>query len=219
MNNNINILQRQAKDLVIDGDVGFEIKSDRRYKASLDYSLESIKLEEIHRKVFRNNKFKFNNKGKWYSTDIVSVEFDYRSEDMNTDQLREKLYKDGFYVEGNHYVRCKRSGGSARVGKCLFIREEMFSHIVKWSYMGLKFKEDEELDLASLEAYIALTTSSIIDTIDIKPENILMIDDYVSEFEDTVMATRISEENILITKKEKVKIKNRLWDGQSLLYE
>lgn len=219
MNNNINILQIEAKDLIVDGDVGFEIKSEKRYKATLDYSLESIKLEEVHRKVFRNNKFKFksNDKKKWLSNDVVSVVFTYKTDDMDTSQLREKLYNDGFNIEGNHYVRFKRSGGSARVGKCLFIREEMFKPMMKWSYMGLKYKEDQELDLASLEAYIALTTSSIIDTIDIKPENILLIDDYKSEFEDLVMTTRISDDNKLVTSEEKVKVSNSIWDGQSLL--
>lgn len=219
MNNNINILQIEAKDLIVDGDVGFEIKSEKRYKAALDYSLESIKLEEVHRKVFRNNKFKFksSDKKKWLSNDVVSVVFTYKTDDMDTSQLREKLYNDGFNIEGNHYVRFKRSGGSARVGKCLFIREEMFKPMMKWSYMGLKYKENQELDLASLEAYIALTTSSIIDTIDIKPENILLIDDYTSEFEDLVMTTKISDDNSLVTSEEKVKVNNSIWDGQSLL--
>lgn len=217
MNEGINILQLQAKDLVIDGDVGFEIKSDKRYKATLDYSLESDKLEEVHRKVFRNNKFKFKNGNKWFSNDIVSVQFDYRTDELSTDQLREKLYRDGFNIEGNHYVRFKRSGGSARVGKCLFIREELDKAMMKWSMMGLKYKEDEELDLASLEAYISLTTSSIIDTIEIKPENILLIDDYKSKFKDTVMATRIADDDTLVTNKEEVEISNSIWDGQSLM--
>ena len=217
MGSNINILQLQAKDLVIDGDVGFEIKSDRRYKATLDYSLESIKLEEVHKKVYRNNKFKFKKNNKWYSNDVVSVEFTYRTDELSTDQLREKLYNDGFNIEGNHYVRFKRSGGSARVGKCLFIREEMFKPMMKWSYMGLKYKEDQELDLASLEAYIALTTSSIIDTVDIEPHQILLIDDYESVFEDKVMATRISDDNTLETNEEVVEVKNSIWDGQSLM--
>lgn len=217
MANGINILQLQAKDLVLNGDVGFEIKSDKRYKATLDESLENIKLEETHRKVYRNNKFKFKKNNKWYSNDVVSVEFTYRTDELSTDQLREKLYNDGFNIEGNHYVRFKRSGGSARVGKCLFIREEMFKPMMKWSYMGLKYNEYQELDLASIEAYIALTTSSIIDTLEIEAHQILIIDDYDSTFEDRVMATRISDDNTLETNEEVVKITNCIWDGQSLM--
>lgn len=217
MANSINILQLEAKDLVIDGDIGFEIKSDRRYKATLDYSLESIKLEMVHKKVYRNNRFTFKKGNKWYSNDVISVQFTYRTEDLSTDQLREKLYNEGFNVEGNHYVRFKRSGGSARVGKCLFIREEMFKDIMKWSYMGLRYKVDDPLDLASIEAYIALTTSSIIDTIEIEPRQILLIDDYDSEFEDKVMVTRIAEDNTLTTNEEVVEVNNSIWDGQSLM--
>lgn len=64
----------------------------------------------------------------------------------------------------------------------------------KWEMCGIKLKEGDKVDLAALEAYIALTLSSIIDTIEIKPENILILDDYESTFTDTVIATEMKEE-------------------------
>ena len=39
--------------------------------------------------------------------------------------LRTELYKNGFVCNGVEYCRMKRSTGSARVGKCLFIRKEL----------------------------------------------------------------------------------------------
>ena len=39
--------------------------------------------------------------------------------------IREYLYINGFTIDGIHYVRWNRSGGSSRVGKCLFINEKL----------------------------------------------------------------------------------------------
>lgn len=129
--------------------------------------------------------------------------------------LRNELYEKGFYCDGIKYVRFKRSSGSSRVGKCLFIDEKMYLRMHKWEMCGLKIRQGQETDLASLEAYIALTLSSIIDTIEIKPENILIIDDYQSIFEEDVIETKLNG-NTLESKPNTVTIKNSIWDGQSL---
>ena len=134
--------------------------------------------------------------------------------------LRYELYKNGFWCNGIHYVRFKRSSGSSRVGKCLFIDEKLYKRMHKWEMCGIKLKEGDKVDLAALEAYIALTLSSIIDTIEIKPENILIVDDYESTFTDTVIATEMKEENgkySLQTGEKQVKISNSIWDGLSLI--
>jgi hypothetical protein len=127
------------------------------------------------------------------------------------------------------YVRFKRSSGSSRVGKCLFVDKKLYDDMIIWSMMGLVFEDADEIDLAAIEAYIALTTSSIIDTIQIKPENILLIDDFESSFEDLVMVTEIKQEefvdengevkqrDILYTVPKSITITNNIWDGQSLL--
>lgn len=142
----------------------------------------------------------------------------YQHKDMTTKEIREELYQNGFKLDGKQYVRFKRSSGSSRVGKCLFIRKDLYKKMMDWSYMGLKYGKNDKMDLASMEAYISLTTSSIIDTIDINPKSILVIDDYKSEFEDVVMATEWCEnEQRLITSKKKTTISNSIWDGQSLL--
>ena len=135
---------------------------------------------------------------------------------MGRDTLREWVYENGFNADGVHYVRYKRSAGSSRVGKCLFINERLYSRIHTWEKCGLTVRNDQKIDLAAWEAYIALTTSSIIGTLSIKPENILVIDDYDSVFTDTVMATR-SVNGKLETKPETIEIENSIWDGQSLI--
>lgn len=130
--------------------------------------------------------------------------------------IRTELYKNGFTCDGIKYVRWKRSSGSARVGKCLFIDEKLYPRFHKWELCGLTVKNGEYVDLAALESYISLTSSSIIDTLPIKPENILIVADYESVFEDRVV--NITEEDgQLQSKQEKTTIQNSIWDGQSLI--
>ena len=131
-------------------------------------------------------------------------------------QLREFLYRDGFDCEGIHYVRWKRSSGSARVGKCLFIDSRLYDRMHKWESCGIGLKLGDPVDLAAYESYISLTSSSIINTIEIRPENILVIDDYESVFYDDAIVTR-DVDGELATSAESTRISNSIWDGQSLI--
>ena len=130
--------------------------------------------------------------------------------------IREEIYENGFLCDGIKYVRFKRSAGSSRVGKCLFIDEKLYKKMHKWEMCGIKVKKGQNIDLAALEPYIALTLSSIIDTIQIHPENILVVQDYKSVFRDRVVATRFVDGR-LVSKIEDVEISNSIWDGQSLM--
>lgn len=130
--------------------------------------------------------------------------------------IREDLYENGFFCDGIQFVRYKRSAGSSRLGTCLFIDKRLYAPMIKWSMCGLKIAEKQEIDLAALEAYISLTLSSIVGTVEIKPENILLIDDYKSKFMDHVIATKF-ENGHLISNPEDVEIINNIWDGQSLM--
>lgn len=136
---------------------------------------------------------------------------------LSVADIRNELYKNGFYCDGVHYVRMKRSAGSSRVGKCLFIDERLYPRLHKWEMCGLRVSNGDDIDLAALEAAIALTTSSIIDTVEIDPESILIIDDYKSVFRDDVIATYVTEDGHLHSKPDNVEISNSIWDGQSLL--
>lgn len=145
----------------------------------------------------------------------------YRAKDNiktcnNVADIRSDIYENGFMCEGIKYVRFKRSSGSSRVGKCLFINERLYDVMHEWEMCGIQVDEGQDIDLAALEPYIALTLSSIIDTIEIKPENILVVDDYKSVFHERAIATRLIDGR-LVSKPEDVEISNSIWDGQSLM--
>lgn len=181
--------------------------------------------------------FKYTVKGQWkkrtFDTDengkrikgtSHEVEAVVTAKGGKSKELRQNLYDNGFTIDGIHYVRWTRPGSSARTGKCLFINEELLNSMRKYSDCGVKLSgfgknhnKPAEIDLASFEAYSSLLLSSIVGTIEIKPENILVIDDYESEFTDTVFITSKNKDNKLVTEKKKTKIKNSIWDGQSLI--
>lgn len=131
-------------------------------------------------------------------------------------ELRKDLYKHGFMCDGVHYQRMKRSSGSSRVGKCLFIDDSFFKAIFSFSSKGLEITEGQEIDLAGFESYISLPSSSIIGTLPISAENILIIDDFDSVFHEDVIKT-YNENGSLFTKEENCEIRNSIWDGQSLM--
>lgn len=131
-------------------------------------------------------------------------------------ELRQEMYENGFYCDGKKYVRFKRSSGSSRVGKCLFIEEPMHRRMRIWEKCGIKLRTNALVDLAGWEAYIALTLSSLIGTLELRPENILLIDDYESTFEDEMMAIGF-EDGWLTAEAKTTEISNCIWDGQSLL--
>lgn len=272
-----------------------------RFINSLDYSLDLIKMRQVHKSLFpvanveqletifsfdeKGNEYdEIHSRGKEYSCQVINVtfkysnkefnrvrgnyyiRFGYRIDDLEFDDciawddgeivgvqtgekvnnpvdidklpfilkdgmyrakdnirtynnvadIRSDIYENGFVCEGIKYVRFKRSSGSSRVGKCLFINKRLYDIMHKWEMCGIQVDEGQDIDLAALEPYIALTLSSIIDTIEIKPENILVVDDYKSVFHERAIATRLVDGR-LVSKPEDVEISNSIWDGQSLM--
>ena len=61
--------------------------------------------------------------------------------------IREKLYAEGFDIDGVHYVRYKRSAGASRDGRCLFIAEPLYADMMAWSSCDLS--ADNASDQAS----------------------------------------------------------------------
>ena len=191
----------------------------RMFRNFLDNSLDLIEMEKAYKRICRK-KFSFRDKfGNDYTLAVVNVKFNFihRSENGKTvkiRQLREYFYENGFYIDGIHYVRYKRSAGSSREGKCLFIDERLYKAMAKWSECGLKPKTD----LASWESYKALSLSSLKGMVNIPLECILFVPDYKSTFTDEVVSVEI-QDGALTAAHKQTEISNDIWDGESLLDE
>ena len=204
--------------------VGVELpeRSDacfRLFKVFLDNSLDSAALEKVYTRVCRK-RFSFADKyGNAYTLAVINVKFNYAyksdgGKPVNLKALREHFYTNGFRVDGVHYVRYKRSAGSSREGKCLFIDERLSRAMNKWSDCGLK----EQNDLASWESYKALSLSSIKGAVEIPSEGILFVPDLKSTFTEEVVSVEIKD-GALCVEQQSVQITNNIWDGESLLDE
>lgn len=199
-----------------------DVKSDAYFwlfKNVLDYSLDLVELEKAYKRICRK-KFSFRDKfNNAYILAVINLKFNYtykpeEGKPIKIKQLREHFYKNGFNVDGIHYVRYKRSAGSSREGKCLFIDERLYKAMSKWSECGLK----TQTDLASWESYKALSLSSIKDTIDIPLNGILFVPDYKSTFTEEVVSVEVVNGK-LTAKTKQAEITNDIWDGESLLDE
>ncbi|MFG3610983.1 hypothetical protein [Rummeliibacillus stabekisii] len=141
--------------------------------------------------------------------DLKNNERNPKWKKLSRDQLREKLYTEGFKlthenwilkkVDGEfkrvkeseetiEYVFYKRSSAKSRTGKCLFIKKELYEEMINWSRLGLHeaMKKAPTIDLPSLMSYESLVGSSIEDTLYINPDNIFIINDVDSKFKDKV---------------------------------
>ena len=190
-----------------------------KYERSISMSLE---LNYFFEKVVSKEDI-----GKYLKDDKCDLLVSINIKDIGIKSKKRKqlynLYNFGFEIGGNSYKRYKRSSGSSREGKCLFILDKYYDAMNNWSNAGLDTPENDlkiKENIASWESYRALTLSSVIDTIDLKLENFLFMDDYYSIFDDEVINVYCDKEKAKTeAKREVVRICNNIWDGESLIDE
>ena len=190
------------------------------FKNVLDYSLDSIELEKAYEKKCRKQFFFQDEHENKYTLAVINLKFKAVAKkndgtDFKTKELRAYFYDKGFILDGRKYVRYKRSAGSSRGGKCLFIDERLLKHMEKWGECGLNARNG---DLASWEAYKALSLSSLKGLIDIPLEGILFIPDYKSKFLEEVVSVKENNGELKADIQETT-VENDIWDGESLLDE
>lgn len=226
-----------SQELLNGKDVGYKLTGANddddywEFKNKLDHSLDVIELEKTYGEIV-GEPFSFADKyGNEYTRAVINVKFKYTLKEdhylppkdrdknakvlMNLKQLRKHVYENGFCVEGVKYVRYKRSAGSSRSGKCLFIDKRLYDRMNTWSECGLT----QTSDLASWEAYKALSLSSIKGTLDIPFDGILFVPDRKSKFSDEVVSVELNGDGVLVAEEKTAEIENNIWDGEGLLDE
>ena len=116
-----------------------------------------------------------------------------------------------------NYKMLYRTPGKAKRGTCMFIREELYDLVHEYLYMGIKLPEKNS-PIIQAGAYSSLITSSIIGTVQIKPEQILIISDYESNFITNVIAVKTDKYKHCYTETiNDYKVTNVVFDGQALI--
>ena len=74
----------------------------------------------------------------------------------------------------------------------MFINEKYYNKLMDWIYSGIDVK-GQEIDLASFESYISLVASGSVGRFKLESRNILLINDYYSNFlnDKDTMVTRL----------------------------
>lgn len=161
-------------------------------------------------------KLRKNQNGTYYA---VKQNRRYSKPTMNKQKLREVLYRDGFIIDGKEYAEYKRSTNKAKQGSHLFILKELQEYMQSWSRLGITIPDDAECDLTSIKAYESLVMSSIIGTVDIKKDEILIVDDIKNHpFRTKAYKVIINKKNHLdAVKDDNYEVTNDCLDGESLM--
>lgn len=130
------------------------------------------------------------------------------------EEIREEFYQCGVNVEYKttdkngvvkkidkiHYKMLFRTPSKAKVGQVMFINEKLYNKAYDWLTMGLGKKMDKKnAKIVEMSAYAPLTTSTIIDTIHIPVEKILILNDQDSFFE--TITNIVKAEDYKVTKR------------------
>ena len=217
--------------------VVYEIKNGIRFDKHFK-DLMSLNLDLYY--LLEQDKIKLESLGdEFFTYDLINVSFEYNlyvnesnervykkadgteEKSKTNKELRKIFYLEGFYLNGKHYVRYKRSAGSAKEGHCLFIRKELYPMMNKWSKAGLDESprgDDCFNNLTSYEAYRALSLSDLITTFKLNPYNILFVEDFKYILNNQkVVRVRDDGNEGLTASEELCDIENNIFDGEGLL--
>ena len=187
-------------------------------------SYNEIKAEENNTAAHTKAKQKLKDSKVQYHKTFNKVLKDGRQQTT----IREFLYQNGFdaLTDGEvfHYVMYKRSANMAKKGDCLFIREDLYQSMMKWSWLDLDIDDifkGNECDLASIKAYETLASASMIGTAKIQPKNILMLESVESPpVSGNIRIMRQTGDRLILTRpNEDEQKQNIIWDGQALVDE
>jgi len=147
------------------------------------------------------------------------------------EQIRDEFYTNGVKIEyparnknGDitrydviTYRMLYRTPGKAKKGSCMFINETLYEKAKNFLHMGITLPT-ENSPIVEMGAYSSLVTSSIVDKIQIRPENILVLEDVDSYFTTKVISIETdANRHCKAVPIDNYKLKNTLFDGQALI--
>lgn len=160
--------------------------------------------------------------------------------EKNRGQIREQFYNDGVDItyktrnkdgsikseETIHYKMLFRTSAKAKLGQVIFINETLYEKAYDWLTIGLGTKmAHDNAKIVEMSAYAPLTTSTIIDTIPIPVEDILILNDQDSHFRtianivkaETYLDKEGNKKKRCMVTQEETEVKNTIWDGMGII--
>ena len=201
---------------------------------NFDYGSKSYKemINQTNKKIDECIKNNDENGAIYYQGLIDKIKSQKDNYDKKSvDELRIKYYEEGIDIkyptyykdktlkkmEIIHYVMLYRSTGKAKEGSCVFISKRLYKKAINFLYMGLKLPK-HNAPIVEISAYASLICSTIVDTIQINPKNILILKDVDSYFNTNVISVEVDKNKHCVAKSIKdYAVKNTLFDGQCLV--
>ena len=190
-------------------------KSKKNIKNNSKLSEQQIqdkitKIEELEEKANKN-------KDKYQKYDRQSLRIKYYTHGVNIKYPVYNKKRQVISKEEIHYKMLFRSSGKAKIGSCMFIREELYDIARDYLYMGIKLPK-ENAPIVEIGAYSSLVASSIVGKVKIDPKDVLILKDVDSFFWGSAISIELDDKgHCQAVKKDNYKLGNVLFDGQALI--
>lgn len=190
-------------------------KSKKNIKNNSKLSEQQIqdkitKIEELEEKANKN-------KDKYQKYDRQSLRIKYYTHGVNIKYPVYNKKRQVISKEEIHYKMLFRSSGKAKIGSCMFVREELYDIARDYLYMGIQLPK-ENAPIVEIGAYSSLVASSIIGKVKIDPKDILILKDVESSFLGNTISIELDDKgHCQAVKKDNYKLGNVLFDGQALI--
>lgn len=125
-----------------------------------------------------------------------------------------------------HYTMLFRTSAKAKLGQAIFINSKLYDKAYNWMTMGLGNKMPaNNAKIVELSAYAPLTTSTIIDVLNIPVEDVLILKDQDSFFKtsvnivkaETYLDKKGNTKKKCIVQETETEVKNTIWDGMGII--
>ena len=125
-----------------------------------------------------------------------------------------------------HYKMLFRTSAKAKLGQVIFINDKLYDLAYDWLTIGLgKKMSHDNAKIVEMSAYAPLTTSTIVGTIYIPVEDILILKDQDSYFKtlanivkaETYTDKKGNKKKKCIVVQEETEVKNTIWDGMGII--
>lgn len=136
-------------------------------------------------------------------------------------EVREKFYTEGCSIQySNETIKYKmlfRSAAKAKKGLCMFVDQRLYKKAHDFLWMDIKLPK-KNAPIVEIGAYAALVTSTMIDKIQINPDDVLIVKDVKSFFKTDVVSVEVGEDGHCCAKHLKdYEVCNEMFDGQALI--
>lgn len=158
------------------------------------------------------------------------------------DEIRNNFYEKGVdinYIQKKkdgsikdeqkiHYKMLFRTSAKAKLGQVIFINEKLYENAYDWLTMGLGNNlPADNAKIVEMSAYAPLTTSTIVETLKIPVEDVLILKDQESYYK--TLANIVKADDYItkdgkhrkkcIVCEEMTEVKNTIWDGMGIIDE